>query len=89
MTGRLVGVYYSDSDSDHSGSRDYQWPLSKCTWKMKMTEFTYRQYGYKKKKGVKDSTEAFGQSDWGDGVAMYRLERTGLGENQDLYFSQG
>ena len=56
---------------------------------MEMTEFTYRQYGYKKKKGVKDNTEAFGQSGRGDGVAIYRLERASLGENQDLYFSQG
>lgn len=50
---------------------------------METTEFTYRQYRYEKKKGVKDNAKVFGQSDWGDGVAITEtktLGRAGLGE---------
>ena len=53
---------------------------------MKMTEFTYRQYGYKKKKGVKDSTEAFGQSDWGDGSCHLQTGKNRLGGKSRFVF---
>ena len=53
--------------------------------------FTYRQYGYEKKRRDGDNAKVFGQSSWEDGVAIYRnkgFEKSTFGENEDFYFCQ-